>query len=134
LPTSKKICQLKKSSSPTVWHNSLVKSIFNLHQKPERETKLFYALPPLENLHKEPEKQNYFLHPSTSSATEGCATDARAYMHAPRGGIPSCYWCQVVLTNCWKLIFHIFPKLDGCQVKIANCWSYSYMCVRYDVH
>jgi hypothetical protein len=91
LPTSKKICQVKKSSSPTVWHNSLVKSIFNLHQKPERETKLFYALPPLENLHKEPEKQNYFLHPSTSSATEGCATDARAYMHAPRGGIPSCY-------------------------------------------
>ena len=41
LPTSKKICQVKKNSSPIVRHNSLAKSRYNLHQKPERETKLY---------------------------------------------------------------------------------------------
>ena len=41
LPTSKKICQVKKNLSPTVWHNSLAKSRSNLHQEPERETKLY---------------------------------------------------------------------------------------------
>jgi hypothetical protein len=43
----------------------------------------------------------------------------------PRGGISSCYWCQVVLSNCWMLIFDVLPKLDGCQAKIANCCSCS---------
>jgi hypothetical protein len=33
LPTSKKIYQVKKSSSPTDWHNSLAKSRSNLHQE-----------------------------------------------------------------------------------------------------
>jgi hypothetical protein len=34
LPTSKKICQVKKSSSPKVWHNSLIKLKYTLHQEP----------------------------------------------------------------------------------------------------
>ena len=34
LPTSKKICQVKKNLSPTIWHNSLAKSRSNLHQEP----------------------------------------------------------------------------------------------------
>jgi hypothetical protein len=33
LPTSKKIYKVKKSSSPTVWHNSLAKFRSNLHQE-----------------------------------------------------------------------------------------------------
>jgi hypothetical protein len=33
LPTTKRICQVKKSSSPTVWHNSLAKLRSNLHQE-----------------------------------------------------------------------------------------------------
>jgi hypothetical protein len=33
LPTSKKLCKVKKSSSPIVWHNSLAKSRSNLHQE-----------------------------------------------------------------------------------------------------
>jgi hypothetical protein len=41
-------------SSPTIWQNSPVKSISNLHPNPERETKLCYPLTPLENLHQKP--------------------------------------------------------------------------------
>jgi hypothetical protein len=33
LPTSKKLCKVKKNSSPKVWHNSLAKSRSNLHQE-----------------------------------------------------------------------------------------------------
>jgi hypothetical protein len=33
LPTYKKLCKVKKNSSPTVWHNSLAKSKSNLHQE-----------------------------------------------------------------------------------------------------
>jgi hypothetical protein len=64
LPTSnKKICQVKKSSSPTVWHNSLVKSKSNLH---ERNKFFVCALPPLENLHQESFSILYFFsHPHT---------------------------------------------------------------------
>ena len=40
LPTFKKICQVKKSSSPIVWHHSLAKPRYYLHQKLEREIKL----------------------------------------------------------------------------------------------
>jgi hypothetical protein len=33
LLTCKKICKVKKSPSPTVWHNPLAKSRSNLHQE-----------------------------------------------------------------------------------------------------
>jgi hypothetical protein len=33
LPISKKLCKVKKNSSPAVWHNSLGKSRSNLHQE-----------------------------------------------------------------------------------------------------
>jgi hypothetical protein len=42
-----------KKTHPTVWHNSFVKSISNLHQEPERN-KYVSTLPPLENLNQEP--------------------------------------------------------------------------------
>jgi hypothetical protein len=29
------------------------------------------------------------------------------------------------LTNCWRPIFLVLPKLDGCQVDLPNCWSCS---------
>ena len=76
----------KKSSSPIVWHNSLVKPRYNLHQKPERETNYVYALPPHENLHQEPETETkLFLCPSTSSDMDGCAADTSVHIYA-RGG------------------------------------------------
>jgi hypothetical protein len=39
--------------------------------------------------------------------------------------LPSFYFCQVGLPNCWRSIFLVLPKLDGCQVDLANCWSCS---------
>jgi hypothetical protein len=51
LPTSKKLCKVKKrNSSPTVWHNSLAKSRSNLHQESWEKQNYVCALPPLEKL------------------------------------------------------------------------------------
>jgi hypothetical protein len=41
--------------------------------------------------------------------------------------LPSFYFCQVGLPNCWRPIFLVLPKLYGCQVGLLNCWSCSYM-------
>ena len=41
LSTYKKICQIKKSLSPTVWHNSLAKPNLTYIRNPERKTKLY---------------------------------------------------------------------------------------------
>ena len=46
----------------------------------------------------------------------------RVYLRARRGDMPSCYFCQVCLPNCWSPFFLVFPKLDGCQVEIPNSW------------
>jgi hypothetical protein len=124
LPTYKKMSS-KKSPSPTVWHIDLPNPdliyIRNLREK--HYVMLFHLL---KSYIRNPEiETNLVLCPSTSCATEGCAADTRAHMRAPKGGKPSCYWCQVVLPNCWRLIFHVLLKLDGCQAKIANCWSWS---------
>jgi hypothetical protein len=101
-PNFKRYVKVKKSPSPTVWYNSLVKSRSNLHQKPRDRNKYTFM----------------FLHLFCYG------TDARTYVRAPRGGMPSCYWCQVVLPNCWRLFFHVLPKIDGCA-KVANYWSCS---------
>jgi hypothetical protein len=50
---------------------------------------------------------------------------ARAYMRMGRWVLPSFYFCQVGLPNCWRPIFLVLSKLDGCQVDLPNCWSYS---------
>jgi hypothetical protein len=50
---------------------------------------------------------------------------ARAYMRVGRWVLPSFYFCQVVLPNCWSPIFLILPKLDRWQVEMPNCWSCS---------
>jgi hypothetical protein len=49
----------------------------------------------------------------------------RAYLRLGGVVMPSCYWCQVVLANCWRLFFLVLPKLNGCQVVLPNCWSCS---------
>jgi hypothetical protein len=63
------------------------------------------------------------------------ATTIRARIYA-RGEVsfakflflPSFYFCQVGLQNCWRPIFLVLPKLYGCQVGLPNCWSCSYVC------
>jgi hypothetical protein len=47
---------------------------------------------------------------------------ARSYMRVGRWVLPSFYFCQVGLPNCWRPYFLILPKLDGCQVDLSNCW------------
>jgi hypothetical protein len=49
----------------------------------------------------------------------------RAYMRVGSGVLSSFYFCQVGLSNCWRPIFLVLPKLDGCQVDLPNCWSCS---------
>jgi hypothetical protein len=62
----KKICQVKKSSSPTIWHNSLAKPRSNLHQESWEKQNYVYVLPPLKNLHWESFSVLYFFfHPPT---------------------------------------------------------------------
>jgi hypothetical protein len=39
--------------------------------------------------------------------------------------LPNFYFCQVGLSNCWRLIFLILPKLYGCKVRLPDCWSCS---------
>jgi hypothetical protein len=51
---------------------------------------------------------------------------ARTYIHVGRWVLPSLYFCQVDLPNCWRPNFLVSPKLDGCQVGLSNCWSCSY--------
>jgi hypothetical protein len=46
-------------------------------------------------------------------------------MRVGRSVLPSFYFCQVGLPNCWRPIFLSLPKLYRCQVGLANCWSCS---------
>jgi hypothetical protein len=50
---------------------------------------------------------------------------ARAYMRVGRWVLPSFYFCQVGLPNCWSPIFLVLPKLDIYQVDLPNRWSCS---------
>jgi hypothetical protein len=52
---------------------------------------------------------------------------ARAYMRMGRWVLPSFYFFQVGLPNCWRPIFLVLPKLDGCQVDLSNRWSFSWL-------
>jgi hypothetical protein len=98
LPTSEKICKVKKSSSPIVWHNSLVKSRSNLHQESWEKQNYVCALPPPENLHQESFSILYlFFHPPTYRERRWQPRSVRAYMHAGRWVLPSFYFCQVGL-------------------------------------
>jgi hypothetical protein len=74
------------SSSPTVWHNSLAKTKSNLHQILQRETKLFYAHPPFENLYQESLCILYFFfHSPTRLGHADGNRDRRAYIYACGG-------------------------------------------------
>jgi hypothetical protein len=50
------------------------------------------------------------------------ASDERVYLRVEEAFLPTCYWCQVVLSNYWRLFFLVLLKLYECQVKIANSW------------
>jgi hypothetical protein len=72
----------KKSSSPTISHNSLVKLRSNLHQESREKQNYVYVLPPLENLHQESFFILYFFfHPPTYRETP-IATTIRARIYA----------------------------------------------------
>jgi hypothetical protein len=91
-----------------------------------REIKLFYVLPPIENLlHESFFILYFFFHPPTYGVTP-MATTIRARIYA-RGEVSFAkfLFLQVVLPNCWRSIFLILPKLDGCQVDLTNCLSCS---------
>jgi hypothetical protein len=118
----------KKSSSPTVWHNSLAKSKSNLHQELWEKQNYICALPPLENFISW--ILLYFLFhfsPSHLQGNDNVNHDprARTYIREGRWVLPSFDFCQVGLPNCWRLFFLVLPKLYGCQVSLPNCWSYS---------
>jgi hypothetical protein len=47
-----------------------------------------------------------------------------------RGGVTTCYWCQVVLSNCWSSFFSYFDKIrcmSSSYTKLLEllliCWS-----------
>jgi hypothetical protein len=116
----------KKSSSPIVWHTSLAKSRSNLHHESWEKQNFIYALPPLENLHQESFSILYFfftLPPTGKRRWQ--PQSAHAYIRVGRWVLPSFYFRQVGLPNCWRLFSLILPKLDGCQVDLPNCWSCS---------
>jgi hypothetical protein len=96
-------------SSPTIWQNSPVKSISNLHPNPERETKLCYPLTPLENLHQKPFFVFYlFIHcPTYLETTMSSALRAHIFTKL---FFPSCQNLLSLLPNCWRSIFNVFAK------------------------
>jgi hypothetical protein len=110
LPTSKKIYQVKKSSSPTIWHISLAKPRSNI-KNPERNKIIFIPLHLL---------KTYIMNPSlffisfSPSHLQGNADGN----HDPRAHI--CVWgsefCQVLFLSSWfiKLLeanFSCFAKI-----------------------
>jgi hypothetical protein len=108
----------KKSSSPTVWYNSLAKFRSNLNQKPWQKQKYVYAIPTLENLH-----QEYFSFFATPMPTR---MGTPIFPHG-EVSFAKFLFCQVDLSNYWRSIFLVLPKLDGCQVSLPNCQRCSEM-------
>jgi hypothetical protein len=39
------------------------------------------------------------------------------------GGARRRQFCQVGLSNCWRIIFLVLPTLDRCRVHLPDCWS-----------
>jgi hypothetical protein len=102
----------KKNSSPTVWHNSLAKSRSNLHQESWEKQNYACALPPIEKLTSGILLYSLFLfHPPTYRKQRWQPRSARAYMRVGRWVLPSFYFCQVGLSNCWGPVFLVFAKI-----------------------
>jgi hypothetical protein len=120
LPTFKNICQVKKSSSPTVWHNSIASGIM-------RQTK--FCLCPSTSWKLTLGILLYCLFLFAPSHLQGNADgnhDPRAHIYVRRGEFCQVsIFFQVGLPNYWRPIFLVLPKLDGCQVGLSNCWSCS---------
>jgi hypothetical protein len=115
LPISKKICQIKKSSYPIIWHNSLSKLRSNLHHESWDKQNYVYVFPPLENLYQKSFSILYFFTAPPTGKRRWQPRSARAYMRAERWVLPSFYFCQVGLPNCCRAIFLVWSKLDGCS-------------------
>jgi hypothetical protein len=124
LPTPKKICKVKKCSSPTIWHNSLAKSRSILHQ--ERNKIMFVPFHLFKTYIRNPYLffiSFFTLPPTEKRRWQPCS--ARAYRRAGRWVLPSFYFSQIGSLNCWMPTFLILPKLGGCQFNLPYCWSCS---------
>jgi hypothetical protein len=118
--------QRKKSSSPTVWHNSLAKSRSNLHQESWEKQNYVGVLPPLENLYQESFYILYFVFTLHPQGNDNGNHNPRAHICAWRHEEVS--FAKFLFLPSWfvKLLennFLILPKLDGCQIDLTNCCS-----------
>jgi hypothetical protein len=111
LSISKNICQVKKSSNLTVWHNSFVESRFNLHlfwyrQKRRIEIKVF-------------------LCPSTTSDMDKCAGYGCTYMRVRR------LFSELGINDIlgWRTVgegFFVFVRKKNDNLELMeSCWRWS---------
>jgi hypothetical protein len=120
----KKICKVKKSSSRTVWHNSLAKSRSNLHQESWEKQNYVCVLPPLENIHQESFSILYFFSPSHHlQGNDDDNHDLRAYMCAGTWVCQVSIFAKLVCQTVGGQFFLFLLKLDGWQVNLTNYWS-----------
>ena len=126
LLTSKKICQVKKSLSPTVWHNSLAKLRSNLHQEPWEKNKIIFMPSTSWKLKSGTLLCYLFLFsPSHLTRNHDANRAPRAYLRAGGWFFPSCQKLPSLLPNCWRSIFNVFAKNQRWQLDLPNCWRCS---------
>jgi hypothetical protein len=96
-------------------------------RNPERNKILFMSFHPLKTYIRNPSLLfiSFFTLPPTGKR-RWQPRSAHAYIRVGSWVLPSLYFCQVGLPNCWRPIFFVLPKLDGCQVDLPNCWSCSH--------
>ena len=111
LPTSKKICQVKKSPSPIIWHNSLANPKYNLHQESERETKLCLCPSTLWKLTSRTWDRNKIIFMPFHLFWYGRMRRGyeRTYIRARRLFFRTWYKWQPGMGNCWRRFFLFLP-------------------------
>ena len=84
-------------------------------RNPEREIKLYYALPPLENLNQEPFSVIYFFSPSHLTRNHDANRAPRAYIYALEAGFSQVVKnCQVFCQTVGGVFLTFLPKIkDG---------------------
>jgi hypothetical protein len=127
LPTSKKLCKVKKRihlQQFGIIH--LPNPDLTYIRNPERNKIIYVPFHLLKNLHQESFSILYFFFTLPPRGKQRWQPrSAHAYMRVGRWVLPSFYFCQVDLPNCWRPIFLVLLKLYGCQVGLPNCWSCS---------
>jgi hypothetical protein len=113
------------SSSPTVWHNSLVKPRSNLHHKPwERNKIMFMSFHLLKTCIRNPSLLFIYLFIYFFTLPPGLPRRCQlGSTRVPRGDISFAKFAFLPswFAKCCRLIFLVLPKLDGCQVSLLKC-------------